>query len=116
MRLTLIAALMALLAACVPARAQEIDGPGDPLAQWWEDDPASWLVLPRALMDQMPFEWREDMNALLLEWNATWELPDYRLNVLMRDERGRYRRLPDIYTDWVTPDVGALEKIKRQAR
>lgn len=90
------AALLALLAG--PAVANPLDD------RWWGDDQASWLVLPRALMQDMSVEWQTDMARLLDEWNATMFdlLPGgIRPEVTARDlETGRFTEMPRELTDW----------------
>lgn len=87
--------ILALAVAASPAAAGPLD------ERWWQDDPAMWLVLPRALMADMPLDWRERMAELLDEWDAahgeTLRGLDVRPNVTARDLRtGRYTSMPDV--------------------
>lgn len=82
--------------------APALAGPLDD--RWWGDDPAGFLVLPRAMMAEMPDEWQAGMADLLDEWVDRWNpilgpLP-YRPEVGVRDTRtGRYSSLPHILFD-----------------
>jgi hypothetical protein len=40
---------------------------------WFELSYASFAVLPRVFMHEMPDEWQAKMAALLEEWDATWD-------------------------------------------
>ena len=102
--------IFALLIA-VPVSAQEAPAPLD---NWWQEDTASWLVLPRTLMAEMPDDWQTRMDALLDEWNDTWNMPPYEPTVSLRNTRtGRFAPLPDYLTDWVNPRTQEVESLRK---
>jgi len=47
-----------------------------PIHNWFELTCASYLVLPRVLMQEMPLEWQENMVKLLEEMEETF--PNYK--------------------------------------
>lgn len=46
------------------------------LAKWFGLGRASWVTLPRVLVEAMPDEWQEKMAALLEEWDDAWDTSD----------------------------------------
>lgn len=42
------------------------------LQSWFNLSYASWLTLPRVLMEAMPIEWQDEMAALLNEYDETF--------------------------------------------
>jgi hypothetical protein len=60
---------------------------------------ASYLAVPRAVLEAMPPEWQHKMTALLnemcntLDWEAMYP-KDFHLHVVLRDKKGRYYRDP----------------------
>ena len=55
---------------------------------------ASWLILPRTLLMDMPTQWQEKFVKLLDEYNESVAdlAPDY--------ESGKFTKLPDIYCNY----------------
>ena len=57
---------------------------------------ASYLVLPRLMLAQAPFEWQQRLVALIDEFNETFRHVERNDNytVQVRDNRGRFVRDP----------------------
>lgn len=59
---------------------------------------ASYLVIPRSVLQAMPYEWQEQFVAMIKQLPDT---PEY--DVLRRNERGRF--MPDPLADYRHPGV-----------
>jgi len=69
----------------------------DPIHPWFGLSYASYLVLPRSILQAMPYEWQKRMVALLEEAEdiIDWQKIDENYNVLLRDRKtGRYKNDP----------------------
>jgi len=66
------------------------------LHQWFELSYAQYLTIPRSVMQEMPYDWRFKMAALLEELDETleWRPSNGRYWVQLRDSNGRYNRDP----------------------
>lgn len=86
-----------------------------PMHEWFELSYASYLTVPRSLIQEMPVEWQERLRRCLEEMEETftrWPLegaPEVRL----RDLRGRFVRDP--LRDYRHPDDDAIESIRKRA-
>lgn len=82
------------------SQVSDSHGPGaDRLHTWWELSYASYLVLPRSLMQSMPDEWQDRMAALLEEGvketrqrGVEWPGRDQNIAVNLRGPDGRFVR------------------------
>lgn len=75
--------------------------------EWFGLTYASYLVLPRTLMEHMPEEWQEKMKALLDEATEIWEHDD-KYTVLLRDKKGKFK--DDPLRHYRHPDYTALKE------
>lgn len=76
------------------------------VAGWFEMSYASWLTLPRVLMQEMPPKWQEKMVDLLDEFHAEFpnafdECDD--IHVTSR-KSGKITKLPEWLNDYKQPD------------
>jgi len=72
---------------------------------WFELSYASWLTLPRAMMQEMPDAWQADMARLLSEWTETWtNQPAMGTRVQTVDLRGRLVKTPEWLINYRRPD------------
>lgn len=100
-----------------PARnPSDIPVDPQPIHGWFSLSYASWLTVPRLVMQSMPSEWQAKMVALLDEMNETFdwcpEGADYR--VMERCEDGKLRR-PDLeLCDYRRGSVEHLRRPKSQ--
>lgn len=85
----------------------------DKLSYWWELSYASFLTLPRVLMEAMPTEWQDKMADLLNEYNAAFpNQPDIGTQVRITDRGGRLIPCPDWLKNYRHPDVKEIEKLR----
>lgn len=69
----------------------------DRLSTWFGLSYASFLTLPRVLMQEMPYDWQEKMAELLEEYDNTFDTSDIGINdvcVVARDENKKYTKMP----------------------
>ncbi|HEX9657754.1 MAG TPA: hypothetical protein VGB89_12675 [Bacteroidota bacterium] len=75
---------------------------------------ASWLTIPRVLLDQMPIEWRYEWVKLMDEFNETWDwVPDGIQFYVNARRSGKMVELPEHLCEYRRPMYEELEKIKR---
>ena len=80
---------------------------------WFSLSYASYLTLPRALLQEMPCEWQERFVALLEEMGEVFETPTgWNYTVTLRDDKGRF--LPDRLNNYRHPDRSAIDACRRQ--
>lgn len=81
---------------------------------WFGLSRASFCVMPRVLMHEMPDEWQDKMAALLEEYQATfktYELPACR--VMAQSTRGsRFASWPEWLLNYRRPLVDAIETLR----
>ncbi len=87
----------------------------DELWEWFSLSRASFCVMPRALMHEMPDEWQAKMAELLKEWDAAWDWDDCgfqgcRVTVY---EGNRFVRTPDWVINYRRPMRDEIEKRRR---
>ncbi len=80
-----------LLRKAVPAPS--IHYSDGPMHGWFSLTYASYLVVPRSIIQEMPCEWQQRLVDLLDEMNEKYggHLVDKRYAVQDRDERGRFQ-------------------------
>lgn len=85
----------------------------DALWGWFGLSRASWLVLPRVLMHDMPDDWQARMAVLLEEFDAVYRnVPLYDVQVQLK-RGGRYVPMPD----WISyrhPARATIETFKHE--
>lgn len=85
---------------------------------WFGLSRASFLVMPRAMMHEMPDRWQLEMAKLLGEWDRTWvEYPEDfppRNNVVAKLDNGKFTSWPSWVTNYRHPDTDTLRGIKRK--
>lgn len=73
---------------------------------------ASFLVIPRLLMEAMPWGWQKDMVDLMeqLSEKYIWEIEDQRLVIRMTDQNGRFVTMDKNLCDYRRGDASWYEK------
>jgi hypothetical protein len=71
---------------------------------------ASFLTLPRVLMEQMPDEWQGRMAVLLNEMGEKYTTGELEFTVHCKDRKGRFKRIPSELLNYRHPDDEALMK------
>ncbi len=90
--------------------------PESPIHNWFELSYASFLTLPRLIMQSMPHEWQAAMVKLLEEMDDTY---DWRPKgndcywVQLRNENGQFTELPESICD---SRHGSVEHLRKQKR
>lgn len=70
---------------------------------------ANYLTAPRSLLEQMPDEWQGQLAGLLEQFGERFRWPlydDLRIEVRLRDRRGRY--VDDPLAEYRRPDHAAI--------
>ncbi len=88
----------------------------DYLHMWFGLSYASFLTLPRVLMQEMPLEWKNKMAALLEEYDNTYyNQPSINTRVLPVKD-GKYFKWPKWLLNYRRPDREEINKCKYQFR
>lgn len=89
-------------------------GPGhERLSLYFELSYASWLTLPRVLMERMPDEWQDRMAALLEEYEETFPCqPDIGARVQVTDSRGHLIKTPEWLINYRHPDFKRINELR----
>lgn len=85
------------------------------LWRWFGLSRASFCVMPRVLMHEMPDVWQDRMAALLEEYDATFnrsELPECRV-MAVRDD-GKFSSWPDWLLQYRRPDVTHIDALRAE--
>lgn len=91
-----------------------LDPGEDTLQSWWGLDRASWLVLPRVMMDDMPPGWQAGMGVLLHEFGRAYpNQPDMGTTVRVTVD-GRLVPTPPWILNYRCPDRKALDWMRRK--
>lgn len=78
------------------------------LWQWFGSSRASFAVIPRALMHEMPDDWQSNMADLLEEYSDTFDTSDVCSSISVTAKtNGRFSRLPE----WITNYRRPLKKV-----
>jgi hypothetical protein len=82
------------------------------LQLWFGLSYASFAVLPRVLMEAMPFEWQDKMAKLLMEYDEAYpNQPDISTRVQVT-QNGKLIKTPSWLINYRRPDKEAIAKVK----
>ena len=85
----------------------------DDLWGWFGLSRASWLTMPRVLMHEMPDVWQEKMAKLLEEYENTFDLSNYNIDIEVRGKKdGKYVQIPSELCDYRHPCRKDIERLK----
>ncbi len=86
------------------------------LWDWFGMGRASFLVLPRAFMHEMPDEWQAKMASLLEEWDATWDWGDCGFDgTHVSVKRGnKFVCMPEVFLAYRRPYIGTINEFRRE--
>lgn len=84
----------------------------DELHLWFGLSYASWLTLPRVLMQEMPDEWQEKMAELLNEWDETYPNTGEATPSVNLKENNRFVKMPKWLINYRRPDKAAIAACK----
>ena len=84
----------------------------DALQTWFNLSYASWLTLPRVMMEAMPLTWQDKMGALLHEFSETFpNQPDIGTRVQIT-HKGKLTATPDWLINYRHPDREVMSKLR----
>jgi hypothetical protein len=80
---------------------------------WFGLSYASFLTLPRVLMQAMPIEWQNKMADLLREYEEAFpNQPDIGTRVQITDERGHLIKTPEWLLNYRHPDRETIDGLR----
>ena len=83
------------------------------LSTWFSLSYASWLTLPRVLMEDMPDEWQSKMAALLNEYEVAYpNHPDMGTRVLVTDLDKKLIKTPGWLVNYRRPDRAQIAAMR----
>lgn len=75
---------------------------------------ASWLILPRVVLEAMPTNWQKKLVDLVRELDDAYEWhPGYDMFVQFRN-RGKIMTIPEHFNNYRRPDIAWLSGVKRE--
>lgn len=83
----------------------------DDLWRWFSCSRASWLVLPRAAMHEMPDPWQKKMAELLDEWDSTINSSDLPEPSVLAKNDGKFCKWPEWLLNYRHPNKKEINKI-----
>jgi hypothetical protein len=87
----------------------------DRLSRWFGLSYASWLTLPRVLLEDMPDKWQEKMAALLEQMDERYpNAPDIGYRV-QATRNGKMVKMPEWLCNYRRPDKDEIAKLKERA-
>ncbi len=87
----------------------------DRLHTWFGLSYASFLTIPRVLMQEMPNEWQEKMAELLEEYDETFDTSDIGINstkVMAVNGKNKFTKMPEQLLNYRHPDINFIEQLK----
>ena len=85
----------------------------DKLWTWFSLSRASFLVLPRSFMHEMPDEWQDKMADLLNQYEATYKSVDEIDDVYVSAKsKGKFCKIPEWITNYRRPNRDAINSMK----
>ena len=94
-------------------RYARVETMSERLQLWFNLSYASWVTLPRVMVEAMPEEWQEKMAALLEEWDEAWpNQPEVGVTVRLTDTKGNLIAMPEWMKNYRHPDQEQLAKLK----
>jgi len=89
----------------------------DKLWGWFGLDRASFLVLPRVLMHEMPDDWQRRMERLLKEYDRAFpNQPPVGTRVQCTTLDGKLRSWPDWVLNYRRPDTAEIDRLRTFAK
>lgn len=81
---------------------------------WFGLSYASFLVLPRVLMHEMPIEWQDKMAALLHEYDETFDTSPVCHSVIVsaKDKNNRFMKMPKYILNYRHPTRDEIKKLR----
>lgn len=85
---------------------------------WFGLSYASFLVLPRVLMHEMPIEWQDKMAALLHEYDETFDTSSVCHSVIVsaKDKNNRFMKMPEYILNYRHPERDEIAQLRIKPR
>jgi hypothetical protein len=81
--------------------------------RWFSLTYASWLTIPRVLLEDMPAEWQVRFVGLIEEYEKRYpNQPSLGTRVLVTGENNRAIKTPEWILNYRRPDFKMLEKLR----
>jgi len=94
-------------------RFTQNDNPEDKMSfnEWFGLSRASWLTVPRIVLESMPIEWQHKFTNLLMEMNTTfdWKPDDMSFQVSAKVDN-KFVRMPYLLSDYRRANIEHLRK------
>jgi hypothetical protein len=85
----------------------------DALQCWFNLSYASWLTLPRVLLEAMPVEWQDKLAALLNEYDEAFpNQPKIGTRVYITDLTGKLVKTPDWLLNYRHPHFETIQSLR----
>lgn len=85
------------------------------LWSWFGLSYASFLVLPRSFMQEMPDEWQSKMADLLNEYDETFKCVDDVDSVIVSARKNnRFTKIPDWILNYRRPNKQKIQSMRRK--
>ncbi|HBC7444051.1 TPA: hypothetical protein KEY66_003227 [Morganella morganii] len=84
------------------------------LWDWFGLSYASFLVLPRVLMHEMPIEWQDKMAALLHEYDEAFDTSSVCHSVIVsaKDKNNQFMKMPEYILNYRHPERDAIAQLR----
>jgi len=83
------------------------------LSCWFGLSRASWLTIPRVLMEDMPDGWQGRMAKILEEYDDIYKnQPDFGTRVQIKDLKGKLIRTPEWLVNYRRPDRDMIKMVR----
>jgi len=89
----------------------------DALWLWFGLSYASFLILPRVLMHEMPDEWQLKMSKLLVEYDEHFKRVEgiSSTTVCAKNDAGKFTSFPAYILNYRRPNIKEIDKLRKEA-
>jgi hypothetical protein len=90
----------------------------DRLHTWFGLSYASFLTLPRVLMQEMPNEWQEKMAELLEQYEETFDTSEigiHGVKVMAVDKNNKFTKMPEDILNYRRPNSHFIDGLRIKA-
>jgi hypothetical protein len=81
---------------------------------WFGLSYASWLTMPRVLMEAMPGDWQSRIAPLLWEYSEAWDTARLAAPYVLARNGNKFEAWPDWLLNYRHPDTAAIETVRAQ--
>lgn len=82
---------------------------------WFSLSYASFLIMPRVMMHDMPDDWQNKLADLLNEWDEHWDQDNIGFDScsVQVKKNNKFCKIPDLLKNYRYPDREKLNEIKK---